>query len=715
VLDTRRVRPATLRPRSDGLREMGDWRLAVDIGGTFTDIVLLDGDTGSVQVEKTLTTPAAPLDAVRSGITGLLARTGVRPEEIVAPIVHATTLITNALIEGKTGRAALVTTAGFADTLLIRDEHRYDMYDLQIEFPEPPVPRDLTFEVDERSTAQGIVERAPTVDEMDFLADQLCDSGVESVAVCFINSYVNPTNERLVAVHVRERLGIPVCVSAEISPQIREYPRMMTAACNAATMPVIGPYLDELRKWLASEGFGGSVLMMLSNGGVVSAEDAAQAPVRLVESGPAAGALAARWYARRLGEKRLLAFDMGGTTAKATLIEQFEPDLVNTFEVARMYRFKKGSGFPVSVPSVDLVEIGAGGGSLARVDQFGLLKVGPESAGAEPGPACYAQGGSVPAVTDADLLLGLLDADGFLGGDMPLDASLAEESIGVVADDLGMTTIETAAGIHEVVNQNMAAAARMHGVERGVDLRGVTILAFGGAGPVHACGVADLLESDRVVFPVNASVLSAFGTLVSPVRIDLARSMPRPMDGLDETERDDLLGELRDEGRRVLMAAGVHEDSVVFRYGIDARYEGQGNEITIWVGDGDNWTVPMADVRMAFEEEYRRIYGLAIPGVGIEVITWRLAATAESAEVEPALVSAAPAGEVRHVRTRPVVFDRGSTPEDTPVYRREALAPGMRFSGPAVVEERETTSVIRPGWAVEVADDGSLIATRGSR
>jgi len=693
---------------------MGDWRLAVDIGGTFTDIVLLNGENGSVTVEKTLTTPAAPLDAVRSGITGLLARTGVRPEEIVAPIVHATTLVTNALIEGKTGRAALVTTSGFADTLLIRDEHRYDMYDLQIEFPEPPIPRDLTFEVDERSTAQGIVERAPTVDEMDSLSDQLRDSGVESIAVCFINSYANPTNERVVADHVRHRLGVPVCVSAEISPQIREYPRMITAACNAATMPVIGPYLEELRKWLASEGFGGSVLMMLSNGGVVSAEDAAQAPIRLVESGPAAGALAARWYARRLGEKRLLAFDMGGTTAKATLIEQFEPDLVTTFEVARMYRFKKGSGFPVSVPSVDLVEIGAGGGSLARVDQFGLLKVGPESAGAEPGPACYALGGTVPAVTDADLLLGLLDADGFLGGDMPLDARLAEESAERVADGLGMSTIETAAGIHEVVNQNMAAAARMHGVERGVDLRGVTILAFGGAGPVHACGVADLLESDRVVFPVNASVLSAFGTLVSPVRIDLARSMPRPLDGLDETERDDLLGELRDEGRRVLMAAGVDEDSVVFRYGIDARYVGQGNEITIWVGEGADWTMPMADVRMVFEEEYRRIYGLAIPDVGIEVVTWRLAATAESAEVEPSLVAADRAGDGGQVGTRPVVFERGSPPEDTLVYQREALAPGMRFVGPAVVEERETTSVIRPGWSVEVADDGSLIATRGS-
>jgi|TARA_B110000116_G_scaffold148559_1_gene128498 N-methylhydantoinase A len=693
---------------------MGDWRLAVDIGGTFTDIVLLDGVSGSVQVEKILTTPAAPLDAVRSGIIGLLARTGVRPEEIVAPIVHATTLITNALIEGKTGRAALVTTRGFADTLLIRDEHRYDMYDLQIEFPDPPVPRDLTFEVDERTTAQGIVVHSPLSGDLDVLVAQLRNSAVEAVAVCFINSYVNPENERSVADHLRQELGLPVCVSAEISPQIREYPRMITAACNAATMPVIGPYLDELRKWLVSEGFGGSVLMMLSNGGVVSAEDAAQAPIRLVESGPAAGALAARWYARRLGEERLLAFDMGGTTAKATLIEKFEPGLVNTFEVARMYRFKKGSGFPVSVPSVDLVEIGAGGGSLARVDQFGLLKVGPESAGAEPGPACYGQGGTAPAVTDADLLLGLLDAEAFLGGAMPLDTSLAEESAARVAESLEMTTVEAAAGIHEVVNQNMAAAARMHGVECGVDLRGVTILAFGGAGPVHACGVAELLGSDRVIFPVNASVLSAFGTLVSPVRIDLARSMPRSLEGLNEAERDGLLGELRGEGRRVLMAAGVDENSVVFSYGVDARYEGQGNEITIWVDKGADWTVSMVEVRAMFEEEYRRIFGLAIPDVSIEVVTWRLAASAESPEVEPSLIAGGEVPDGGPVVGRPVVFERGSLPVDTPVYRRDLLVPGTRFDGPAIVEERETTSVIRPGWSVEVVHDGSLIATRES-
>ncbi|MDG2908511.1 MAG: hydantoinase/oxoprolinase family protein [Acidimicrobiales bacterium] len=693
---------------------MGDWRLAVDIGGTFTDFVLLDGVSGSVQVEKTLTTPDAPLDAVRSGITSLLERTGVQPGDIVAPIVHATTLITNALIEGKTGRAGLVTTSGFADTLLIRDEHRYDMYDLQIEFPDPPVPRDRTFAIDERITAQGVVTRRPSPDDLDRLTGQLRIAGVESVAVCLLNSYVDSSNERSVADHLRRELGVPVCVSAEISPQIREYPRMITAACNAATMPVIGPYLDELQKWLSAEGFGGSVLMMLSNGGVVSADDAAQAPIRLVESGPAAGALAACWFARRLGEERLLAFDMGGTTAKATLIERFEPDLINTFEVARMYRFKKGSGFPVSVPSVDLVEIGAGGGSLAWVDRFGLLKVGPESSGADPGPSCYGQGGTVPAVTDADLVLGLLDPNAFLGGDMPLDASLAEEAMSRVAEGLGMSTVETAAGIHEVVNQNMAAAARMHGVERGLDLRGVTVLAFGGAGPVHACRVAELLESDRVVFPVNASVLSAFGTLVSPVRIDLARSMPRVLDGLDEAERDELLRELRGEGRRVLMAAGVPEQAVGFGYGIDARYVGQGNEITVWVDEGNSWTVPMEDVRLAFEDEYRRIYGLAIPDVAIEVVTWRLSASAKLAEVEPALVANAAPVHGGSARSRPVIFDRGSLAVDTPVFQRNQLEPGARFEGPAVVEERETTSVIRPGWSVNVAADGSLIATRGS-
>jgi N-methylhydantoinase A len=692
-----------------------DWRLAVDIGGTFTDVVLFDGTSGRVVVDKTLTTPSAPLDGVRTGVRALLAKAGVSPSDITAPIVHATTLITNALIEGKIGRAGVVTTTGFGDTLLIRNEHRYDMYDLQIEFPAPPVPRDRVVEISERTNPQGVVSEQPSAAELAAITEQLRAAKVEAVGVCLINSYANPANERIVAEHLRRELGVPVCISADISPQIREYPRMITTACNAATMPVIGPYLDELQKWLAAEGFGGSVLMMLSNGGVVSADDAARAPIRLVESGPAAGALAGSWFARRMGEDRLLCFDMGGTTAKSCLIEHGEPELTNTFEVARIYRFKKGSGFPVSVPSVDLVEIGAGGGSQARVDELGLLKVGPESAGADPGPACYGRGGTKPAVTDADLALGVLDASFFLGGDMPLDMVACNSALQSVADQLGLTAADTAAGIQELVDQNMAAASRMHAVEQGADLRGITVLAFGGAGPVHACGVADLLESPRVVFPVNASVLSAFGTLVTPVRIDLARSMVRPLAEFDQPgepleRRDAMLDELRDEGRRVLAAAGVAAEDIRFRYGVDARYIGQGNEITIWVGEGDHWPVTYADVVARFEADYRRIYGLTIPDVGVEAVTWRLSAFAPSATVEPRYEVGTTHGAPHS--TRPVRFSRSAGVVDTPVYRRNELGLDQVIEGPAIVEERETTAVIRPGWTARIVADGSLVADR---
>ncbi len=687
-----------------------DWRLAVDIGGTFTDVVLVDAASGTVYVDKTLTTPSNPLDGVRTGVGSLLRRAGVRPADITAPIVHATTLITNALIEGKTGRAALVTTAGFGDTLLIRDEHRYDMYDLQIEFPPPPIPRDRTFEIVERVAATGEAIVQPTSVALRTLTNQLRESDVESVGVCLLNSYVNGVNERLIAEHLETELGVPVCISSDVSPQIREYPRMVTTACNAATMPVIGPYLDELQKWLSAEGFGGSVLMMLSNGGVVSADDAARVPIRLVESGPAAGALAGSWFAERHGEERLLCFDMGGTTAKACLIAGGEPELTNVFEVARVYRFKKGSGFPCSVPSIDLVEIGAGGGSLARTDQFGLLKVGPESAGAEPGPASYGRGGTEPAVTDADVVLGLIDPTTFLGGDMPLDADAAIAAMERIGASLGLAATDVAAGIHEIVNQNMAAAARMHAVEQGVDLRGVSLLAFGGAGPVHACGVAELLEAQRVIFPVNASVLSAFGTLVSPVRIDLARSMPRRLDAIDPTERDAMLDDLRAEGRRVLAAAGSSPDAVRYRYGLDARYAGQGNEVTVWVTEGSSWTLDDAEVLAAFETEYRRIFGLTIPDVPVEIVTWRLAISADADPVEPNPVAVGAGAQP--FRTRPVVFGRAMDAVDTPVYRRSDLGAGDRFSGPAIVEERETTAVVRPDWNVEVGADGSMIATR---
>ena len=697
---------------------MADWRLAVDIGGTFTDVVLLDASSGSVCVEKTLTTPDNPLLGVQRGVISLLAKASVDASAVEVPIVHATTLVTNALIEGKSARAALITTAGFGDTMLIRDEHRYDMYDLQIEFPPPPIPREATVEIAERTLSDGTLLAVPREAELRGLARQLRERAVEAVAVCLINAYANPANERVVA-EALSILGVPVCTSSEVAPQIREYPRMVTTACNAATMPLVASYLSELQDWLARVGFSGRLMIMLSNGGVVSADVARGCPVRLVESGPAAGALAGMWHAKKLNESRLLCLDMGGTTAKACLIENFQALLTPDFEVARMYRFKKGSGFPVIVPSIDLVEIGAGGGSIAQVDELGLLKVGPQSAGADPGPACYGASGTEPTVTDADVLLGYIDPGHFLGGDMQLDAAAAERAVGKLGDLLRMSTADAAHGIHELVNQNMGAAARMHAIERGADLRGIPVIAFGGAGPVHACGLAEILDSPQVIFPAHASVLSAVGTLVTPVRIDLARSLVRILDDTEDPERDRIISELRAQGRRILTAAGVPGDEIEFRYGIDARYHGQGNEITIWLAEGEAGEIAAPTAIGEFTKEYERVYGMSIPGLPVEVVTWRVSALAgdpASSMIEPdGPGGQAPAnGHALAPASRLVRFGRAQPPQETPVFQRSALTPGMRITGPAVVEERETTIVIRPGWGARVQADHSLVATRAA-
>lgn len=695
---------------------MAGWRLAVDIGGTFTDVVLFDAASGGVVVAKTLTTPDEPLRGVRDGCVKVWERAGIEPEHVGGAVVHATTLVTNALIEGKGARAGLVTSEGFADTLLIRNEHRYDMYDLQIEFPDPPIPRGGTFEIRERTRADGTVLVAPDADELEALVDAFREADLECAAVCLLHGYANPTNEEFVAKVLAEALSIPTCTSSEVSPQIREYPRMSTTACNAVTMPLVAGYLDELGAWLDEKDAGSTLLIMMSNGGVVSARDAARTPIRMVESGPAAGALAAAWYAARLDESRVMSFDMGGTTAKACLIEDFEPTLSPDFEVARMYRFKRGSGHPVTVPSVDLVEIGAGGGSIARTDRLGLLKVGPESAGADPGPACYGSGGQDPTVTDADLVLGYLDPEYFLGGEMPLNVDAAQRSLRPLAETLDLSMVETAAGIHEVVNQNMAAAARMHAVERGLDLRAVPLVAFGGAGPVHACGVAELLDADRVVFPVDASVLSAFGTLVTPVRVDLARSRVIRLDAMSESGREALLNDMRGEARAVLSAAGVAESEITFRYGIDARYLGQGNEITVWLGEGPAWPMDDDRVRASFAKEYESVYGLSIPDVPIEVVTWRLSAFAPPPGAVANKYDAEGTSDLNEpVRERPVTFERGGDPTMTPVYQRTRLQAGASLKGPALIQEPETTIVLRPGWTAEVLDDGAVVAQREIR
>ncbi len=540
------------------------YSLAVDIGGTFTDIVLRGSD-GELVVDKTPTTHNDLLEGFFDGVDSVLAKAKLKPTDIDGIVVHATTVVTNALIERKGLKTAMLVTCGFRDVLSIRNEHRYDMYDPQIEFQPPLVPRELTYGIRERILSDGtVLEPARPGRTCWTCIAEMHKEDVKAVAVCFLNSYANPDNERMVGDILREAMPeVFVSLSSEIAPQIREYPRASTTAINAFTMPISQPYLSALARRLKKEDYANDPLIMLSSGGIIGTGVAGRNPVRMIESGPAAGALAASHYAKVLGLDRLMSFDMGGTTAKACLIENFEPLITGLFEVDRRYRFKEGSGMPVTIPSIDMIEIGAGGGSLAYVDDLGLLKVRPKSAGAMPGPACYGRGGEGAAVTDADLLLGLLDADNFLGGDMQLDRAASERAITVLAQRLGTTTNTAARGIYRIVAEAMAGATRAHATDRGIDYRGLSLLAFGGAGPVHACEVGALLQSKSVIFPPQASVLSAFGTLVTPVRLDLVRSALGLLDATDWARTDRLFDEMSKEGRnaldgRRLQPAGHH-------------------------------------------------------------------------------------------------------------------------------------------------------------
>jgi N-methylhydantoinase A len=624
-------------------------------------------------------------------------------------VAHATTLVTNALIERKGAPAGLIVTEGFRDVLYIRDEHRYDMFDPQIEYPEPLVTREFTWGVKERTYADGTVGAAPDAAQVRHIAEELKSREVRSVAVCLLNSYRNPENER----RLRDLLaaaapGVSVTLSSDVAPQMREYLRASTTAINAYAVPVCGPYLNALVEQLGARGSPHEPLIMLSNGGVVGARVAGRFPVRMIESGPAAGALAAGRIARQHGINDLISFDMGGTTAKACLIHRGEPLVAGQFEVDRRYRFKPGSGMPVTVPSIDMIEIGAGGGSIARVDELGLLKVGPQSAGADPGPACYGRGGREPCVTDADVVLGILDPANFLGGDMPLEAARAEETIRPLAKSLGVATQEAAFGIFSVVGESMAAAARAHATDRGIDYRGLPLLAFGGAGPIHACYVAEQLESSKVIYPPMASVLSALGTLVTPVRLDLARSALCRLGALDWDEVDKLVQEMKAEGRTALLEAGLTEARIVYDLAADMRYCGQQTEVTVPLGSDPTAALDARELRTRFDAAYEALYGVRLDEMDVEVVSWRTAAHGSDAERALGVSLARTPGEPKSKRS---VHLRGA-PMTVAVYDRAALAPDQQITGPVLVEERETTIFVLAGWTVRVHADGSLIATR---
>ncbi|MEO3387942.1 hydantoinase/oxoprolinase family protein [Mesorhizobium sp. CAU 1741] len=687
---------------------MTRYSLAVDIGGTFTDAVLL-ADDGRAFVDKTLTTHGDLLEGFFRGVDLVMGRAGIEPAHVNDVVVHATTVVTNALIERKGPPVALILTKGFSDILYIREEHRYDMYDPQIEFAEPLIPRERTFVIDERIYADGSVAVEADEAEIEAIVDRCVEMGIESVAVSLLNSYRNGANEQTVAaVFARKAPNIYVSLSSEIAPQMREYLRTSTVAINAYTVPITRPYLTALIEQLGQRGFAQQPLIMLSNGGVIAAERAGRLPVRMIESGPAAGALVACYFSRVFGLKDLISFDMGGTTAKACMIQNHEPLVTGTFEVDRRYRFKPGSGMPITVPSIDMIEIGAGGGSIAWIDDLGLLKTGPESAGSIPGPVCYGRGGTQPCVTDADVVLGIIDPDRFLGGDMKLDADAAGTALEELGAKIGLSREQAAWGVFEIVCEQMAAAARTHATDRGIDYRGLPMLAFGGAGPVHACMVADLIESTQVIYPPLASVLSAFGTLVTPTQIDLVKSQLSGVNTLDWDAARDVVTSMTDDGTAALVEAGIARDDVNFTFGADLRYLGQQSEMRIEV-PFDPRTQQDADaMREIFEREYVNLYGLKLDAMAIELVNWHVTARGATPERSATLPQTEKAVSARDRRT---VHLRGK-PVDVAVRHRTQLAVGDVIQGPVIIEERETTAFILPGWTVELHENGSLVANK---
>ena len=701
-------------------------RLGVDIGGTFTDLVWVDDLTGEVRVGKLLTTPKDPAQAVEQGVLGLLQEAGAAAGG-VRGLIHGTTLATNALIERKGARTGLLTTAGFRDALEIGREGRYDMYDLFIDPPAPLVPRHLRHEVPERIGADGSVTRPLDLAGARAAIAGLIAEGVEAIAISLLHSYRNPVHEEALARLVAEQApGLPVSCSSEVVPEIREYERTSTTAANVYVMPLMARYLDDLERKIADMGIPGGFYIMLSSGGIATPATAKRVPVRLVESGPAAGALAAARAARQAGEDRLLSFDMGGTTAKACVIDRGEPLVAREFEVARADRFKKGSGLPIRVPVIEMIEIGAGGGSVARLDRMNLLKVGPDSAGADPGPACYALGGRQPTVTDADLVLGYLDPDFFLGGRMRLDVEAARRAIAdKIAGPMGMPLARSAWNIHLVVNENMAAAARIHGIERGKDLRAYPLFAFGGAGPVHAWHVGRILKVPRVMVPFGAGAASALGLLSAPLAFDFVRTATQRLDQADWAQVNRLFAEMEAEGRAVLREAGVADADIRFRRTAEMRYAGQGHEVEGPVTAGILGPASLDALTTGFESAYRTLYQRTPMGVAIEALNWRLVVSGP----EPGLITGSGGpfnrGEATLQRSplgatvdqsRPIpkrarnAYFPDSGYVETPVYDRYALQPGAAFAGPAIIEERESTTIVGPGARIRVDATRTLIA-----
>ena len=688
------------------------YALGVDIGGTFTDLALVQRRTGELAVGKVLTDYGDVSRGVMDGLRTILAETGVKPADVHV-FVHGTTLATNALIQRRGARTALIVTRGFRDILTMGRESRYEIYDIEIDLPEPLVPRALVFEVTERVDVNGQVITPLTKSEVVALARSFAADGIEAVAVCLLHGFRNPDHERAIAaIFDREAPDISVSLSSDISPDIGEFERASTTAANAYVRPAMRRYLNDLALQLTAAGVTAEPLIMTSDGGTIPCTTAAEYPVRLIESGPAGGAMAAAHLGALSDHGDLIAFDMGGTTAKICVIEGGKPSRAGQFEVGHVYRFARGSGLPIRAPVLEMIEIGAGGGSIAEVDELGLLKVGPESAGSNPGPACYGLGGEAATVTDADLYLGYLDAEFFLGGRMALDPARAERVIAEhLAKPLGVPVARAALGIHEIVNDNMARAAKVHCLEQGRDPRDYTLVAFGGAGPVHAHRVAAALGMRRILYPARAGVMSAFGFLVSPTAFELMRTSTALLSEIDLEATRSLFAEMEVEGRRLLRGAGVAIRDIRVRREAAIRYRGQTFDLFVPVPAGRLGRKHLESMEQEFLERYKTRYHRINPGHPIEVVNWRVVVGGPQPDLPPQIFPAGRGARAALKGHRRVYVPESGGFVDCPVYDRYALGAGTRITGPAIVEEAESTVVIGFGARVRADEYNNLILT----
>ncbi|MBV8839727.1 MAG: hydantoinase B/oxoprolinase family protein [Alphaproteobacteria bacterium] len=681
------------------------YRVGLDIGGTFTDFVLYDGARRRIALYKCLTTPHDPSVAALEGLAALTAEAGIALAD-VSEIVHGTTLVTNAIIERRGARLGLLTTQGFRDSLEMGTEQRYDIYDLFLSFPAPLVPRRHRLEIGERLDRDGNVVAALDPGEVRRAARRLVDDGIEAVAVCFLHSYANAAHEQAVrALIEKEFPKLFVSLSSDVVAELREYPRAVTTCANAYVQPLMDRYLENFERELHGRGFRGALRLMHSAGGLVSPAAARKFPIRLLESGPAGGGLATALFGKLAGQGSVISFDMGGTTAKACLVENGRIEVASQMEAAREHRFKRGSGLPIKAPVIDMIEIGAGGGSIAGIDEVGLLRVGPRSAGADPGPACYGRGGQEATVTDANLVLGYYDPTFFLGGRMSLDRKAAMTAVGKLGDEIGLSAIEAAHGIHKVVTESMAAAARIHLVEKGKDPRAYAMVGFGGAGPAHAAGVARILGIREVIIPPASGAASCLGFLVAPLSFERVRSYPlRIAPGYDAAALNDILGTLETEGRALLAEAGITGAQVTVERSADMRLVGQMHEINVPLPAGAISEASLSAIRAAFADVYTKRYTSLYGEAAIEAISFRVRVVGPAPELS--LQQAGGAAPQKRKGSRQVWFGEGFV--EAAVYDRYALAPGDAIAGPAIVEEREATTVVPPGDRLRVDDNLNL-------